>query len=158
MFRRVSLVFVGLIMSTTAWSAPKPKLLVQDFKAKGTEPHEASVISSAACVAFSKSPRYDVLCGDDLRNLMQFGALASSFNSCQDDSCYASLGEAMQARFLVTGSVTKVKSLYILSLSLLDTKVGKTTARTEIKASSIEKLHQDTPEAVSAILKPKPSS
>lgn len=130
----------------------RPKLLLQDLKAEGVEAHEASAVSTAACHALAKSKAHDVLCGDDLRNMMQFGALAASFDGCADESCYAGMAKALEARFVVSGKVTKLGKLYVLSLSMFDTERGKPSGRTEIKADTIERLHQDTAEAVSALL------
>lgn len=141
------------VVSATALAAGgKPKLLVQDLAPQGVEAHEARVLSTAACNAFSKSAKFDVLCGDDLRNLMRFGVLAASFDGCQDDECYTNVGRAIKARFVVAGSVSRLGKLYVLSLSMLDTHTGRSVARTEVKADSIEALHDQVEEAYSAIV------
>lgn len=137
--------------SSTALADAKPKLLVQDLAPQGVEAHEALVLSTATCNAFSKSPKYDVLCGDDLRNMMRFGVLAASFDGCKDDECYTNVGRAIKARFVVAGTVSRLGKLYVLSLSMLDTQSGRSVSRTEVKADSIESLHGQVPEAYSAI-------
>jgi len=129
-----------------------PKLLLQDLKAEGVEAHEASAVSTAACHALAKADAYEVLCGDDLRNMMQFGALAASFDGCANEECYSGMAKALEARFVVSGKVTKLGKLYVLSLSMFDTVKGKPAGRTEIKADTIERLHQDTAEGVSSLL------
>ena len=141
-----------LLLSAAALAADKPKLLVQDLTAQGVEPHEALVLSTATCNAFSKSAKYDVLCGEDLRNMMKFGVLAASFDGCNNDECYANVGRAIQARYVVAGSVSKLGKIYILSLSMLDTETGRPIGRTEVKADSIESLHSQVPEAYSAVV------
>lgn len=149
---------LGLALSAGASSmapraeASRPKLLVQDLTAQGVEGHEAAVISTAACNAIAKSARHEVLCGDDLRNLLRFGALAASFDGCADETCYATMGKAMQARFVVSGAVSKLGGTYVLSLSMFDTEAGRPVARTEVKADSIERLHAQADEAASALL------
>jgi len=130
----------------------KPKLLVQDLTAQGVEPHEALVLSTATCNAFSKSSKFDVLCGEDLRNMMKFGVLAASFDGCSNDECYANVGRAIQARYVVAGSVSKLGKIYILSISMLDTESGRPVGRTEVKADSIEALHGQVQEAYSAVV------
>ena len=143
---------LGLAFSGVAEAKKAPKLLLQDLVAKGVEAHEASAVSTAACHALAKSKKYEVVCGDDLRNMMQFGALAASFDGCADEACYAGMAKALDARFVVSGKVTRLGKRVVLSLSMFDTEKGKPAGRTEIKADSIERLHQDTPEAVSALL------
>ncbi|MCA9554000.1 MAG: hypothetical protein KC933_28450 [Myxococcales bacterium] len=135
-----------------AAEAKGDKLLLQDLVAEGVEAHEASAISTAACNALSKADKHEVLCGDDLRNMMRFGALAASFDQCADDACYAGMAKALQARFVVSGKVSRLGKVYVLSLSMFDTTTNKPSGRAEIKASTIEQLHLDTPEAVSALL------
>ncbi|MCK6550659.1 hypothetical protein L6R52_32780 [Myxococcota bacterium] len=138
-----------------AASAAPPKILVQDLVAQGVEAHEAAVLSTAACQAFAKSPKHEVLCGEDVRNLMKLSAMSASFDGgCTDEKCYSALGKAMKARFVVSGTVSKLGATYILSLSMFDTEQGKAAGRTELKGASLEKLHADVPEAVSTILGP----
>lgn len=145
---------VGLfgLGSGTAANAAKPKMLVQDLVAQGVEAHEAQVISTATCNAIAKDAKYEVLCGDDLRNMMRFGALAASFDTCADASCYADLGKAMQARFVVSGSVSRLGKTFVMSLSMFDTENARPVGRTELKADSLENLHAQATEAASAIL------
>lgn len=151
-----ALTFVGVSGAAGVAQAAKggAKLLLQDLKAEGVEAHEASALSTAACHALAEYPKYDVMCGDDLRSMMQFGALAASFDGCSDETCYAGIAKALDARFVVSGKVTKLGKLYVLTLSMFDTKTNKPAGRTEIKADALEKLHLDTKEAVSALLKP----
>jgi hypothetical protein len=147
-------VFLGSVMAVAigATADPKTKLLVQDLTAQGVEAHEALVLSTATCNAFSKASKYDILCGDDIRNMMRFGVLAASFDGCSNDECYTNVGRAIQARYVVAGSVSRLGKLYVLSLSMLDTESGRSIARTEVKADSLEQLHGQVGEAYSAIV------
>jgi hypothetical protein len=146
------------LLALAAVAAPGPaeakgdKLLLQDLVAEGVEPHEASALSTAACNALAKSDKHEVLCGDDLRNMMRFGALAASFDGCADEACYAGMAKALQARFVVSGKVSRLGKVFVLSLSMFDTTTNKPAGRSEIKASSVEQLHVDAAEAVSALL------
>ena len=143
---------LGLCLSAgSAWAA-KPKLLVQDLAAQGVDEHKARVLSTATCNAFSKAKKHSVLCGDDIRNLMRFGALQATFDSCNEKDCYTSLGKAMKARYIVSGSVSVLEQVYILSLSMFDTVKKKPAGRTQIKARSLDELHTQVNEAVSAVL------
>ncbi len=146
------LLTLGLIAAAAPAWADKPKMLVQDLVAQGVEAHEAAVISTAACTAFAKNAKYDVLCGEDLRNMMRFGALAASFDGCSDETCQAAMGKALQARFVVSGAVSKLGGTFILSLSVFDTEASRPMGRTEIKADSLEKLHSQAHEAASSLL------
>jgi hypothetical protein len=147
------LLVLGSIVWNPAARAERPKVLVQDLAAQGVEPHQAAVISTTACHAFAKSAAHTVLCGEDLRSMMRFSAMAATLDGCADADCFERLGKAMNARFVVHGSVAKLGEEYVLSLSMFDAEKGEPTGRSEIKAGSIEKLHAQVAEAVSAVLK-----
>jgi hypothetical protein len=149
MLLTVPIFALALSLSSEA-RADKSKVLVQDLIAQGVEAHEAAVISSAACQAFAKQSGYDVLCGEDLRNMMRFSAMTAAFDGCADEKCYATMARAMKARYVVSGSVAKFGSGYILSLAIFDTEEGRPLGRSEVKADSLEKLHAQVAEAASA--------
>ena len=144
---------VGLVCMTANVSAvhAAPKLLLQDLQARGVSDAEAAAITSATCLALSRTGRHDVLCGDDLRTLLRFGSLSASFQACEGDSCFAQIGKALKARFLVSGAVSRLGELYVLSLSMVDTVRAKVVDRTSVQASSLERLQTQVAEAVSAL-------
>lgn len=129
----------------------KSKVLVQDLIAQGVQPHEAAVMSTAACQEFAKRNALDVLCGEDVRNMMRFSAMNAAFDACNDEKCYASMGKAMKARYVVSGSVSKLGQEFILSLAMFDTEKGEPVGRGQVKADSLEKLHLQVAEAASLI-------
>jgi TolB-like protein len=141
---------LGLMVASPA-SAQKSKLLVQDLIAQGVQPHEAAVMSSAACQEFAKRTGLDVLCGEDIRNMMRFSAMNAAFDACNDEKCYASMGKAMKARYVVSGTVSRLGNEFILSLSMFDTEKNEPVGRGEVKAESLEKLHNQVAEAASSI-------
>ncbi len=143
---------VGVVSVATIAEA-KPKMLVQDLVPQGVEPAEAAVMSSAACQAFAKVDGFDVLCGEDLRNMLRFGAMTAAFDGCADEKCYASVGKAMKARYVVSGSVSKFGGGFVLALSMFDTEEGRPVGRTEVKAETLEKLHDQVREAAQATAK-----
>lgn len=143
---------LGLVVVASEASAQsKAKVLVQDLVAQGVQPHEAAVMSTAACQEFAKRNGLDVLCGEDIRNMMRFSAMNAAFDSCNDEKCYASMGKAMKARYVVSGSVSRLGNEFILSLAMFDTEKGEPVGRGEVKAESLEKLHLQVAEAASSI-------
>lgn len=136
---------------SAAAPAAKPKMLVQDLVAQGVEPNESAVISSAVCQAFAKAGTHEVLCGEDLRNMMRFSAMSAALDGCQDEKCYATMGRALKARYVVSGTVSKLGSTLVLSLSMFDNETQKAVGRSEVKADTIEKLHLQASEAVSQL-------
>jgi hypothetical protein len=147
-----SALVMGLCLVATGASAQnKSKVLVQDLVAQGVQAHEAAVMSTAACQEFAKRNGLDVLCGEDVRNMMRFSAMNAAFDACNDEKCYASMGKAMKARYVVSGSVSKLGSEFILSLAMFDTEKNEPVGRGQVKADSLEKLHLQVAEAASSI-------
>lgn len=139
-----------LALASSAEAAEK--LLVQDLTAQGVEAPAASALSTATCHQLAKQKAIEVLCGDDLRAMMQWNAMAASFNNCKDDSCFETSAKAMEAGLVVSGSVAKVGQDFVLSLTLFDVKQAKSLARGEVKAGSVEALYKQVPEAVQVLL------
>ena len=150
----IAVVLTVVVASSASVEAAPAKLLLQDLEAKSVSEAEASAITTSTCLALSKIERYDVLCGDDLRTMMRFGALAATFQACEGDDCYGRIGRALKARYVVSGKVSRLGESYILSLSIFDTAKAKAVARTEVKAATLEKLQLQVPEAVSALRSP----
>jgi hypothetical protein len=143
--------FVTLMGSTAIAQQPKPKVLVNDLVAQGVQPHEAAVMSTAACQEMAKKSGLDVLCGEDIRTMMKFSAMNAAFDACNDEKCYASMGRAMKARYVVSGSVSRLGAEYVLSMSMFDTEEGKAVGRGEAKADTLEKLHLQIPEIAGSL-------
>lgn len=154
---RVGLVRLGIVglmgilgssVVAEATPASPPRALVQDLDARGVEPVEAAVLSRAVCEALSESVQWSVLCGEDLRAMLGFAAMSASLDACAGDACFRRVTQALEARYLVSGSLSKLDGIYVLGLTLLDGEVGEVVGRAEIKGTSLDRLHADAGEAV----------
>lgn len=142
---------LGLIGSVQA-SEPE-RAVLQDLRAKGVQTHEAEAMSTVVCHELAAEKRFSVLCGDDLRALLKWNAMAASLETCNDDSCFNAAGKAAKARYVVAGEVAKIGQTFHLSLTLFDVKKGEPEARSSVKASSLEDLEEQVKEAVSGLKK-----
>lgn len=131
----------------------KPRLLVRDFVAEGTEPGTAAGLSVDACQAFSRIDGYDVVCAEEVRNLARYGQVSAALAGCAEDRCAAPLGKAAKARFVVSGTVRRRGRRVLLSLSMLDTRTGRVAGKGSAEADSAEQLRLKVPEAVAAVLR-----
>ena len=61
----------------------------------------------------------------------------------------------MKARYVVSGTVSRLGQTFVLSLSAFDTARTKSAGRTEVKAATIDQLQLQVTEAVSALLPKK---
>ena len=150
---RTTLASVALLLvSAPGSAAAAEKVVVQDLAPRGVEAHEAAALSTATCTALAKRKRYDVLCGDDLRAMIKWNTMAASLNACADDTCLGNIAKAMKARYVVSGSVTKVGDDFVLALSMLDVDAGRPVGRSEVKASAIAALYKQVSEAVDVLV------
>jgi len=148
---RLLIVAIATLFASSALAAPS-KLLVQDLSAVGVEAHEAKAIGTATCGELAKRKGYQVLCGDDLRAMVKWNAMAASFNACQGEDCLAKTAAAVDAQYVVSGSVSKVGDEVVLALVLLNTEEGRPVGRASIKASEVASLHRQVREAVDILL------
>jgi len=141
---------LALAVASPAFAAEE-KLLLQDLIPQGVDTTYAAALSSATCHALSNRKGLDLLCGDDLRALIQWSQVATSLDACKDDACLGAAARGLDAQLVVSGTVGKIGDGYVLSLSLLDAKAGRVRGRSEVKAASLEALHAQVAEAVSAL-------
>lgn len=134
-----------------AAAASGPKLVVRDVQAKGATAAEAATLSSSMCSAFARARRFSVLCGEDLRAMLEFAAMAQALDACSGEGCLKGLRAALGARFMVSATLKK-SELYVLSVSAFDGKTGEVVGRTEIEGEDIDGLQADVGEVAGVLL------
>ncbi|MEO1229114.1 MAG: hypothetical protein AAFZ18_09430 [Myxococcota bacterium] len=157
----------GLLLLTTPDRAEsKPKLVVRDVEAKGASDAEAATLSSAVCSAFAKTRGFDVLCGEDLRAMLQFAAMAQSLDACAGESCLKGVRSALDARFVVSGTLKKSErgggggacpgpeqcELFVLTVRAFDGDQGEVVGRTEVEGPNLDRLQADAGEVAGALI------
>ncbi|MEM7676513.1 MAG: hypothetical protein AAF449_10965 [Myxococcota bacterium] len=139
------------VLAASSPAFAKPKLLFQDLEAHGVKPSEAAALTTSTCQSLSALKQHSVLCSDDLRTLMRFGTLSSSFGVCEGSACFAKIGRALKARYVVSGKVSRLEQVFVLSLTAVDTVQTKAVGRSTVKARSLEQLQLQINEAVNAL-------
>lgn len=130
-------------------AAPPPeKILLQDLVGQGVPPPDVAALTSATCHALGARPGLDLLCGDDLRALLQWQAAATSLDACRDEACRSAAARGLEARLVVSGTVSKVGEGVVLALALLDARAGQVRGRAEIEAKSVAELHPQVAKAI----------
>ena len=72
---------------------------------------------------------------------------------CADGSCMAELGQAMGARYIVSGRLDKLGDQFVLTGSLFDSQTSRALGRTRQEADEPEKLPAATRAAADELLK-----
>ena len=148
-------ILLSVVASQPESTAGKPVLLIPRLQATGVKSHESKAISTALCHAVSKLNSHEVLCSDDLEAMVKWNVRAAQLNACKNDDCLAKAAEAMKAKLVVTGSLSKIDTSYVLSVALLDVKSGKVLKRHERKEASLSKLYDVLPDAAVGLLPQK---
>lgn len=101
-------------------------LAVLDFQAKGgVSQDEASIISDRIRTNIFRSGRYEVMERANMLAILKEQGFQQTQSNCDSTSCSVEVGKLLAVRQLMTGSVSKLGSIYTLSFRILDVEKGK---------------------------------
>jgi hypothetical protein len=155
-----------LAASSSPREAPgsKPKLVVLEMSGAGGVPQDvAAALTETVTAEVAGRGFFEVMGAQEVRTLLGVERERQLLGKgCGDDGgCLTELGGAIGARFVVSGTVTKLGEAYQLNLQALDTQKGKPLGRTTRLAKDLETLRAQIPyavaEACATPLPPPPS-
>ncbi len=144
-------------------SPDKPRLFVSALTAQGVEPELARGMTDAVADALSVRGLYEVVTTKDLETLLGAERQKQLLGVCETDpnACSQGAADAVTARFVLSGQLSKLGSVYQLSLQMVDTQRGQPVARSLRIAQDLAKLQALVPyaaaEATGSPLPPPPS-
>jgi hypothetical protein len=151
-----AVVGAAMLGATFAEAADKQRMLVPALTAEAVDPGAAAVLSAATCAAAAADERFEVLCGDELRSLLELSALTVSLKACEGEACGAAAARALSARFSLGGIVARVQGAWTLRISLRDAQRDEILSSKEVRAATAEALRSEIPKAVAAVLPKAP--
>ncbi|MCY1017842.1 CsgG/HfaB family protein [Pyxidicoccus sp. MSG2] len=128
----------------------KPRLLVSDLVAQGAEASDAAALTDAVVQTLTERSLFQVLSRRDVQTMLTTERQRQLLGACDEDAsaCASDLGGVLGARYVMTGSLSKLGSTYELSLQVLDTVKSRTVGRSTRLARDVETLRQVVPWAV----------
>ena len=107
-------------------SAAAPRIAVLDVKSRvGVSPELAEGITDDVVIEVRRRvPRATVVSAEEIRSMIGFEQQKSKLG-CQETSCLAEIGGALGVDFLLTGSLARFGSTYLLSLQLVETRAAQ---------------------------------
>ena len=127
--------------SVFAEDAELPRILVLDLSHSDTiDAGSVTILDELLAVEMSRLPGYDVLSGADVRRLVELEAEKQSVGCADDASCLAEIAGAMGARFVVSGSIGKLGTRYVLTMTLFDSHTARSVNRVDLRATSIDEI------------------
>ena len=161
-----------LVLISTLAAAPagdaatatgRPRLVVLDLTAGGVDPAIAQSLSETVAAEASRSGLFDVTTQKDISTLLGLERQKQLLGCGEESSsCLSELAGAIGARFVVSGSVTRLGDTYQLNLQTLDTVRAQTIGRTTRIGRGLDELRGTIPfafaEASATPPPPKPNN
>jgi TolB-like protein len=128
------------------------RVFVMNLKAVGINPGAADLVTDLVTGELGGYRRIDVLSGQDVQQLLRLEADRQAMACDEGASCMAELAEALGARFLLRGQVSRVEGVLVVNLSLVDTSKTSVIAREEARARDLEDLQRRIAPLVNNVL------
>jgi TolB-like protein len=128
----------------------KPRLLVADLAAQGASAEEAAALTDALVQTLSERGLFQVISRRDVQTVLSTERQRQMMGACDEDPsrCATDVGSLLQARYVMTGSLSRLGSTYELSLQMVDTVKGQPKGRSTRLAKKVETLRELMPWAV----------
>lgn len=138
-----------VVLALALAAGERPKLAVLDLQATGAPPEMATALTEAITQEVSRRGFFDVIASADIRTLLGLER-QKELLGCSDDakSCTAELAGALGARFVLSGTLSKLGDAYQLSLQALDTQKAQPVGRSVRIASDAKELADQLPFAI----------
>jgi TolB-like protein len=146
----MALALALLVLAADSTPAPdKPRLFVSALTAQGVEPELARGMTDAVADALSVRGLFHVITTKDLETLLGVERQKQLLGVCASDAaaCSQSAADAVTARFVLSGQLSKLGSVYQLSLQMVDTEKGQPVARSLRLSDDLGKLQALVPYA-----------
>ena len=106
----------------------RPKIAVMDFNASGVEKDLAKNISDIVTVELKQFKGFQIISSQEIMAMINFETVKQGVG-CEDDSCFAEIGNALGVGFLVSGGVGLVEETYIINIKVINIRQAKIVGR-----------------------------
>jgi hypothetical protein len=125
--------------------------MVMELRALDVEAAVAAPFTSIIAGQIAAHPGYEVASSDDVRRMLEQQTLKQAAGCTQDDACLTEISRQLKADGVVNGTVGKVGSSYILTLSLLRPNDFKSSRRSSETAERPQDLLKTIPHALAQL-------
>ncbi len=153
------LIALGLLLSLPVLAQERTSLVVTDFEALGATQLQAEAATGSVVRGLRNLNAFQVLSADEVRQLLAIDRSRELLGQeqAQGEGALSAASKALGARYLVSGSVSRPESRFLVDLRLFDTQEGKVIAQKSLgPVASVETVAQELPglaqELVSALL------
>jgi hypothetical protein len=114
------------LMTVTA--APKERVAVMDFDARGVDASVAENVTLLVAGAARRQKRFDVTTKKDIEKLLHFEESRQAAGGSSDSATLAQMAGTLGISKLMNGSIGKLGSQYVLALNLMDSVQARVLA------------------------------
>ncbi len=139
------------VPSTPGVERARDTVLVMDLRADGVAEDLALQITSRVADLLAAHSTLKVVTAEEAAAMLKHQQALLRMD-CQDDTCIAEITRVANARFALSGSLGKIGSGYILTLSFVDAVEARTAGSVAVPAANIEALAAELPGAVSSLV------
>lgn len=136
-------------------TAQRVRLMILDVqKSEGIDENLPRALLSIASGQATQKSAIEVITQNDVKQLLDLEASKQLMGCDADASCMAEIGNAVGVPYIVTGTLAKVGSSYVLNLSTVDVRAAQVLAREAFNAKNPEDLLDMTKLAMERLLAP----
>lgn len=151
-----------MVVALSLSAAEKPKLAVLDLQVSGAAVEEGTALTDAVTQQVARRGFFEVIASGDIRTLLGVERQRQLVGCTEESSsCSAELAGALGARFVLSGTLSRLGDAYQLSLQTLDTQKSQPVGRSIRIAADVKELVDQLPAATAeatGIPAPQPPS
>jgi hypothetical protein len=175
--RRFSLLFIGIVLFSGVQVSPVqaqeeiPRVLLMDLKNNGLDENLVKTINSLLTVNMTNYTQFNVMSGNDVKQLVALEMEKQNMGCTDDGSCLAEIAGAMGATLVIFGDAGKIGNVMLINLSLFNAEEGRSMSRVSIQAVNLDQIPEkmgptldklmapvlDTPDTAAAKAPPSPA-
>lgn len=126
----------ALCLAGSLFAADGKKVIINELKATGVNVDTVATLGEILCTHFTNGAKdMNVVCAADVKVVLQSKNEEALLGSCNDDKCYGQLAKALEAQYVLTGSVGKVGEQYVVNLTVIDAEKGTSAARASVNVA-----------------------
>ncbi|MBL8994774.1 MAG: hypothetical protein JNM63_15615 [Spirochaetia bacterium] len=127
------------ILTTALFASDKTRIAIQNISAKaGVDPNAAATVTDLLSSELVSLRRFDVVDRKNMESIMKEQALQQG--GCTDQACAVKLGNLLNVQKMVVGSLSKLGSKYLITVSFVDVEKSQVELSDKITADSEEGL------------------
>ncbi len=149
---RISLFLICLFFISTVAQVKKTTVAVISLKgSSGVTQDEADLLSDRLRVELFNTGSVDVMEREQMQTVLKEQGFQNS-GACTDEGCLVEIGQILGVQKLITGSIGKIGSLYLVNARVIDIKTAKITKSfSEDVKGSLENVVQRLPKIAAAL-------